>query len=26
MKIDYRDGLVRFIYDPDKLPAAWRNR
>jgi hypothetical protein len=26
MKIDYRDGLVRFIYDPDKLPAAWRSR
>jgi tetratricopeptide (TPR) repeat protein len=24
MKIDYRDGLVRFVYDPDKLPAAWR--
>ena len=26
MKIDYRDGLVRFIYDPDKLPAALRAR
>ena len=26
MKIDYRDGLVRFIYDPDKLPAAVRAR
>ena len=24
MKIDYRDGLVRFIYDPDKLPVALR--
>jgi tetratricopeptide (TPR) repeat protein len=24
MKIDYRDGLVQFVYDPDKLPAALR--
>ena len=26
MKIDYRDGLVEFIYDPSKLPAALRPR
>jgi hypothetical protein len=26
IKIDYRDGLVRFIYDPEKLPAALRAR
>ncbi|HEY4900542.1 MAG TPA: aspartyl protease family protein, partial [Terriglobales bacterium] len=24
MKIDYRDGLVEFIYDPSKLPPALR--
>ncbi len=24
MKIDYRDGLVQFTYDPNKLPAALR--
>jgi tetratricopeptide (TPR) repeat protein len=24
MKIDYRDGLVEFLYDPSKLPAALR--
>jgi tetratricopeptide (TPR) repeat protein len=24
MKIDYRDGLVEFVYDPSKLPAALR--
>ena len=24
MKIDYRDGLVEFNYDPSKLPAAFR--
>ena len=24
MKIDYRDGLVEFIYDPSKLPASLR--
>jgi tetratricopeptide (TPR) repeat protein len=23
-KIDYRDGLVQFIYDPEKLPPALR--
>jgi predicted aspartyl protease/Tfp pilus assembly protein PilF len=26
MKIDYRDGLVDFIYDPSKLPPALRPR
>jgi predicted aspartyl protease/Tfp pilus assembly protein PilF len=26
MKIDYRDGLVEFIYDPSKLPPALRPR
>ena len=26
MKIDYRDGLVQFVYDPSKLPAALRPR
>jgi len=26
MQIDYRDGLVHFIYDPNKLPAALRPR
>ena len=26
MKIDYRDGLVTFVYDPSKLPAAMRPR
>ena len=26
IRIDYRDGLVRFNYDPDKLPAALRAR
>jgi tetratricopeptide (TPR) repeat protein len=25
-KIDYRDGLVTFIYDPNKLPASLRPR
>jgi tetratricopeptide (TPR) repeat protein len=24
MKIDYRDGLVEFVYDPGKLPPALR--
>jgi tetratricopeptide (TPR) repeat protein len=24
MKIDYRDGLVEFVYDPTKLPPALR--
>lgn len=24
MKIDYRDGLVEFLYDPSKLPPALR--
>ncbi len=24
MKIDYRDGLVEFVYDPSKLPPALR--
>jgi hypothetical protein len=23
-KIDYRDGLVQFIYDPNQLPPALR--
>jgi len=26
LKIDYRDGLVQFIYDPNKLPPALRPR
>jgi len=26
MQIDYRDGLVHFIYDPNKLPPALRPR
>jgi hypothetical protein len=26
MKIGYRDGLVQFVYDPSKLPAALRQR
>ena len=26
MKIDYRDGLVQFVYDPSKLPPALRPR
>lgn len=26
MKIDYRDGLVEFTYDPSKLPPALRPR
>ena len=26
MKIDYRDGLVTFVYDPSKLPLAVRPR
>lgn len=26
MKIDYRDGLVEFLYDPSKLPPALRPR
>jgi tetratricopeptide (TPR) repeat protein len=26
MKIDYRDGLVEFTYDPNKLPPALRPR
>jgi hypothetical protein len=26
MKIDYRDGLVEFVYDPKNLPAALRPR
>lgn len=26
MKIDYRDGLVEFTYDPSKLPVALRPR
>ena len=25
MKIDYRDGLVEFVYDPSKLPPALRH-
>jgi hypothetical protein len=25
-KIDYRDGLVQFIYDPNKVPPALRAR
>jgi hypothetical protein len=24
MKIDYRDGLVEFLYDPNRLPPALR--
>jgi len=24
MKIDYRDGLVGFVYDPSKLPPSLR--
>ena len=24
MKIDYRDGLVEFLYDPSRLPPALR--